>query len=209
MNAEELHAALKIQIPFKDWVAIQIKAGKEFKPFFGKLADGKLGKNYTLSPELEAELVAQHSEPEAELYQRIEHKTLTEKDTNLYTMEYKLPTSERQIRPLLNGLKNDSERVKKPKKKLTQALPRDETPYSVLSYNEAILGRTLTDKEARKAGLSLAAIARNREIEPGKVEHPVWKQVNTWPKWMLDRYYAKSLAKKANELDYQGSTDHD
>lgn len=53
--------------------------------------------------------------------------------------------------------------------------------------------------EARKAGISLAHIARNREIEPGKVEHPVWKQVNTWPKWMLDKYYANSLAKKTNE----------
>jgi hypothetical protein len=199
MNAAELHAALKIQTPFKEWAETQIKAGKPFKPFFGTLADGKLGKNYTLSPELEAELVAQHREPEAELYQRIEHKTLTEKDTEIGTIVPILPASESQIRPLLTGLKNDSERVKKPKKKPTQAAPRDETPYSVLSYNEAVLGRTLTDKEARKAGLSLAAIARNREIEPGKVEHPVWKQINTWPKWMLDRYYAKSLAKKVSE----------
>ena len=58
MNAEELHIALKIETPFKDWAEAQIKAGKPFKPFYGKLADGKLGKNYTLPPELEAELVA-------------------------------------------------------------------------------------------------------------------------------------------------------
>jgi len=159
MNAEELHAALKIKIPFKEWAAAQIKEGKPFKPFFGTLADGKLGKNYTMAPELEAELVAQHTPEPIE------------------------------------------QPVKAQKKKPTQAAPRDETPYSVLAYNETILGRTITDKEARKAGISLAYIARNREIEPGKLEHPVWKQVNTWPKWMLDRYYAKSLAKKANEPD--------
>jgi AntA/AntB antirepressor. len=158
MNAEELHTALKIKTPFKEWAEAQIKAGKEFKPFFGKLADGKLGKNYTLSPELEAELVAQQAP-----------------------------------KPI-------KQPVKAKKKKPTQAAPRDETPYTVLAYNEVFLNRTLTDKEARKAGLSLAAIARNREIEPGKVEHPVWKQVNTWPKWMLDRYYAKSLAKKLSAL---------
>lgn len=201
MNAEELYLLLKIQTPFKEWAATQIQAGKEFKPFFGKLADGKLGKNYTLSPELEAELVAQHREPEAELYQKIEHITLTGKDTDLSAIADTLPNVESHIRPLLRGLKNASERVKKPKKKPIQAAPRDERPFSVLSYNETILGRTLTDKEARKAGLSLAAIARNRQIEPGKVEHPVWTQVNTWPKYLLDRYYAKSLAKKANEPD--------
>jgi hypothetical protein len=61
MNAGELHAALKIQIPFKEWAEAQLKAGKELKPFFGTLADGNLGKNYTLTPELEAELVAQHA----------------------------------------------------------------------------------------------------------------------------------------------------
>lgn len=172
MNAAELHAALKIQIPFKEWSAAQIKAGKEFKPFFGKLADGKLGKNYTLSPELEAELVAQHApKPIAQ------------------------PAAQ-QVKP-------------KPKKMLTQAAPRDETPYTVLAYNEVFLNRTLTDKEARKAGLSLAAIARNREIEPGKVEHPVWKQINTWPKYLLDRYYKNSLAKKANEPDHQGAPNHE
>lgn len=170
MNAAELHTALKIETPFKEWAAAQIKAGKEFKPFFGKLADGKLGKNYTLSPELEAELVAQHAP---------------------------------------KPIKQPAAQQVKPKKKPTQAAPRDETPYSVLSYNETILGRIITDKEARKAGLSLAAIARNRQIEPGKIEHPVWKQVNTWPKWMLDRYYAKSLAKKANEPDHQGAPNHE
>jgi hypothetical protein len=158
MNAAELHAALKMQIPFKDWAESQIKAGKPFKPFFGTLADGKLGKNYTLSPELEAELVAQYT-PEP------------------------IEQPAQPVKP-------------KPKKKTTQAAPRDETPYSVLAYNETILGRIITDREARKAGISLAAIARNREIEPGKQEHPVWKQVNTWPKWMLDRYYAKNPDKK-------------
>src|SRR5664279_2605027 len=157
MNAAALHQTLGIELPFKEWAAAQIKAGKELKPFFGTLADGKLGKNYTMTPELEAELVAQHApKPIAQ------------------------PAAQ-QVKP-------------KKKKKPTQAAPRDETPYSVLAYNETILGRIITDKEARKAGLSLAAIARNREIEPGKVEHPVWKQINTWPKWMLDRYYAKSLA---------------
>jgi hypothetical protein len=70
-----------------------------------------------------------------------------------------------------------------------------------VAYNETILGRIITDKEARKAGVGLAAIARYRQIEPGKVEHPVWKEINTWPKYLLDRYYAKSLAKKANEPD--------
>lgn len=105
MNAEELHTALKIQTPFKDWAAAQIKAGKPFKPFFGTLADGKLGKNYTLSPELEAELVAQHAPKPIE------------------------------------------QPVKSKKKTPTQAAPRDETPYSVLSYNETILGRTITDVE--------------------------------------------------------------
>ena len=164
MNAAELHQTLGIELPFKEWAAEQIQAGKELKPFFGKLADGKLGRNYTLTPELEAELVAQHAP-----------------------------------KPIAQPVKVQP--VKAKKKKPTQASPKDETPYSVLSYNETILGRTLTDKEARKAGLSLAAIARNREIEPGKVDHPVWKQVNTWPKWMLDKYYAKSLAKKANEPD--------
>jgi hypothetical protein len=159
MNAEELHAALNISTPFKDWAAAQIKEGKPFKPFFGTLADGKLGRNYTMTPELEAELVAQYAPKPIE------------------------------------------QPVKAKKKKPTQAVPRDETPYSVLAYNETILGRTITDKEARKAGISIAYIARNRQIEPGKVEHLVWKQVNTWPKWMLDRYYAKSLAKKANEPD--------
>jgi len=162
MNAEELHAALNIQTPFKEWTAAQIKAGKPFKPFFGTLADGKLGRNYTLSPELEAELVAQHAP-----------------------------------KPIKQPVK--AQPVKAKKKKPTQAAPRDETPYSVLAYNEVFLNRTLTDREARKAGIPLAHIARNRGIEPGKVEHPVWKQINTWPKWMLDRYYAKSLAKKANE----------
>ena len=125
------------------------------------MADGKLGKNYTLSPELEAELVAQHAP-----------------------------------KPIAQPA---AQQVKPKKKKPTQAAPRDETPYSVLSYNETILGRTITDKEARKAGISLAHIARNRQIEPGKVEHPVWKQINTWPKWVFDKYYANSLAKKPNE----------
>jgi hypothetical protein len=116
MNAAELHAALKIQTPFKDWAAAQIKAGKPFKPFFGTLADGKLGRNYTLTPELKAELIAQHREPIAQ------------------------PAAQ-PVKP-------------KPKKKPTQAAPRDETPYSVLAYNEAVLGRTLNDKEARKAGIT-------------------------------------------------------
>ena len=160
MNAEELHIALKIETPFKDWAEAQIKAGKPFKPFFGKLADGKLGKNYTLSPELEAELVAQHAQEPIEQ-----------------------PAQPVKAQP-----------VKPKKKKPTQAAPRDETPYSVLAYNETILGRTLTDQEAKKAGLKLAAMGRAREIEPGKVEHPVWKEVNTWPKYLLDKFYAKSLA---------------
>ena len=38
-----------------------------------------------------------------------------------------------------------------------------------------------------------------REIEPGKVEHPVWKEVNTWPKYLLDKFYAPSLVKPAEE----------
>ena len=84
--------------------------------------------------------------------------------------------------------------VKPKKKKPAQAAPRDETPYSVLAYNETILGRTLTDQDAKKARLKLAAMGRAREIEPGKVDHPVWKQINTWPKYLLDKFYAKSLA---------------
>jgi hypothetical protein len=160
MNAEELHAALKIETPFKDWAESQIKAGKPFKPFFGKLADGKLGKNYTLPPELEAELVAQHAPKPIEQ-----------------------PAQPVKAQP-----------VKPKKKKPTQAAPRDETPYSVLAYNETILNRTLTDKEARKHGIRLAGIARIREIEPSKLDHPVWGQVNTWPKYLLDKFYAKSLA---------------
>jgi hypothetical protein len=155
MNAEELHAALKIETPFKEWTAAQIKAGKAFKPFYGKLADGKLGKNYTLPPELEAELVAQHAP---------------------------------------KPIEQPAHPVKPKKKKPTQAAPRDETHYSVLAYNETFLNRTLTDQEARKAGLKLAAIGRARSVEPGKLDHPVWQQVNTWPKYLLDKFYARSLA---------------
>lgn len=159
MNAEELHTALKIQTPFKDWAAAQIKAGKALKPFFGTLADGKLCRNYMLSPELEAELVAQHT-----------------------------PKPIEQPAPPVKP---------KPKKKPVQAAPRDETLYSVLVYNETFLNRTITDKEARKAGIALASRGRQRKLEPGKQEHPVWREVNTWPKWILDRFYTKSLAKKA------------
>ena len=170
MNAEELHTALKIQIPFKDWAAAQLKAGKPFKPFFGTLADGKLGKNYTLPPELEAELVAQHAPKPIEQ-----------------------PAQPVKVQP-----------VKPKKKKPIQAAPRDETPYSVLSYNETFLNRTLTDQEAKKAGLKLAAMGRAREIEPGKVDHPVWKQVNTWPKYLLDKFYASSPANPAKEPNQGG-----
>ena len=151
--------ALKIKTPFKEWAAAQIKAGKPFKPFFGTLADGKLGKNYTLTPELEAELVAQ--------------------------------PAPKPIKPVV--------RPGKRKKKPTQAAPRDEMPFSVLAYNETILGRTLTDRQARKDGITLANIARIWKLEPGRAEHPVWKQVNTYPRYFLDRFYTKSLAKKANE----------
>jgi hypothetical protein len=77
----------------------------------------------------------------------------------------------------------------------------------VLAYNQAFLNRTLTDKEARKDGITLAGIARIREIEPGKLDHPVWKQVNTWPKYLLDKFYAPSLANPAKEQNHnQGST---
>jgi hypothetical protein len=171
MNAEELHTALKIETSFKDWAAAQIKAGKAFKPFFGTLADGKLGKNYTLSPELEAELVAQHAPKPIEQ-----------------------PAHPVKVQP-----------VKPKKKKPAQAAPMDETPYSVLAYNETFLNRTLTDKQARSDGISLAAMARIREIEPGKVEHPVWKEVNTWPRYLLDKFYTTSLADTAKEPN-QGST---
>ena len=172
MNAEELHTALKIETPFKEWAEAQIKAGKAFKPFFGLLADGKLGKNYTLPPELEAELVAQHAPKPIEQ-----------------------PAQPVKVQPV------------QPKKKPTQAAHRDETPFSVLAYNETILGRTLTDKQARSDGIALAAMARIREIEPGKVEHPVWKQVNTWPKYLLDKFYTPSLANPAKEQNHnQGDT---
>jgi hypothetical protein len=48
----------------------------------------------------------------AELYQKIEHKTLTKKDSFLSAIADILPTNESQVRPLLRGLKSDSERVK-------------------------------------------------------------------------------------------------
>ena len=168
MNAEELHAALKIETPFKEWAAAQIKAGKAFKPFFGTLADGKLGKNYTFPPELEAELVAQHAPKPIE-------------QPAAYPVK---------VQP-----------VKLKKEKPAQAAPKDKTHYSVLAYNEMFLGRTLTDREARKTGITLANIARIWKLEPGKVEHPVWKEINTYPKYFLDKYYAKSQAKKASEPD--------
>jgi hypothetical protein len=238
MNAAELHQTLGIELPFKEWAAAQIKAGKEFKPFFGKLADGKLGKNYTLSQEVEVELVAQHKEPEAErkagemlrdmpkakgtrgninevltgaqpVGAPVEPpKTLQEQGIN-YNQSVKWQAMaaipEDTVIQIKSGAKTVKAAVLEVKKQARKAAPRDETPYSVLSYNETILSRIITDKEARKAGISLAHIARNREIEPGKIDHPVWKQVNTWPKWMFDRYYAKSLAKKGNEPEQQES----
>lgn len=44
--------------------------------------------------------------------QKIERKTLTEKDTEMRPVGLILPPSERHIRPLIDGLKNDSERVR-------------------------------------------------------------------------------------------------
>jgi len=48
----------------------------------------------------------------AEIYQKLEHKTLTGKDTEKSPIGDFLPTAESQIRPLLDSLKTDSERVK-------------------------------------------------------------------------------------------------
>ncbi|MFZ2170554.1 MAG: hypothetical protein WAW61_13075 [Methylococcaceae bacterium] len=176
MNAFELHTAFKIETPFKDWAEAQIKAGKGFKPFFGKLPDGKLGKNYTLSPELVAELIAQH---EAQAIEQL-------------TQPHPQPARAK---------------VWKPKARPAKPAPKDETPYSVLNYNETVFNRALSDKQARKAGIALSYIGRAKGIEPGKQDHPVWGQVNTWPRWMLDRYYRNSLANMAVDPDHQQQTE--
>ena len=55
-TASELYNKLGIAEPFKDWIARQPDFG-QFKSFFGTLPDGKLGKDYRLSPEQAALLL--------------------------------------------------------------------------------------------------------------------------------------------------------
>jgi len=162
MNAAELHEILKIETPFKDWVAAQIRAGRKFTPFFGILPDGKLGKNYRLSDELAAEVL-------------------------------------KQCAPKPPKVKPAKQKTEAPK--LAQDDPLKEVLYSIAAYNETFLNRTLTDKAARHDGISLSGMVRVRGLEIGKVEHPVWQQVNAYPKFLLDKYYAKHLKPDKEEPD--------
>lgn len=92
-----------------------------------------------------------------------------------------------QYAPKPPKIKRAKQKTKAPK------LVRDEVPYSIFAYNETFLNRTLTDKIARHDGIALSGMVRVRGLEVGKAEHPVWLEVNAYPKFLLDKYYAKHL----------------
>ena len=55
-TASELYTQLGIEEPFKDWIAQQ-PGFDMFESFYGKLPDGKLGRDYRLKPEQAALLL--------------------------------------------------------------------------------------------------------------------------------------------------------
>jgi hypothetical protein len=55
-TASEIHRQLGITLPFKDWIAQQ-PGFDMFESFYGKLPDGKLGKDYRITPEQAALLL--------------------------------------------------------------------------------------------------------------------------------------------------------
>jgi hypothetical protein len=166
MNADELHQHLQIPTPFSEWAAALIKAGKPLEPLPGfiKRADGKLGRNYRVPPGLLAELLGA-AQPDSLLVKVSIQNGFAEPDTRT------------------NPDKNALVRVQA----AAQAEP--DKPMSVKAFNQAFLNRELTDKQARKAGINLVRMAKNKRIALETEPDAVWGSVNLYPLHLLTKYY--------------------
>ena len=61
--------------------------------------------------------------------------------------------------------------------------------YSVTAYNKVFRKYPIGNKEANEHGRILSKEARSNGIPIGKSPHPIWGEVNTYPKALLDSFY--------------------
>jgi hypothetical protein len=165
MNADELHQHLQIPTPFYEWAAALIKAGKPLEPLPGfiKRADGKLGRNYRVPPALLAELVGGQPDICPPLSPLAENHTEPDTRTNPDKYELKFVFAAAQAEP--------------------------DKAMSVKAFNQAFFDRELTDKQARKAGINLVRMAKNKRIALETEPDAVWGSVNLYPLHLLTKYY--------------------
>ena len=112
--------------------------------------------------------------------------------------DYKLTLE--QCEGILKYHKPQKKAAKAPKRPKLQPLPGVELTdgyYSIEAYMQAVFGTVYPDKRAKRIGISLSARAHQKKITLEKTPHPVWKEVNCYPKAMLDKFFGPG-SKKAN-----------
>lgn len=103
-----------------------------------------------------------------------------------------------QPKPIASGTETPGQPVTSNKRVRLQPKPGVELAdgfYSLEAYTQAVFGEVFPDKRGKHMGIHLSSIARQRKISIEKAPHPVWGEVNTYPKTLLDRFFGVSNAK--------------